>query len=93
LSNDSTGEVSNGVPIPQSHWIANYRNRVNSSLDGVAAISPSDVWAVGNFGIEHYNGQRWQRRTLRGAYLDITAVTPAELWAVGGAKILHRTCK
>jgi hypothetical protein len=45
------------VPIPFAHFAPRYDAKVDSSLNGVVALSATDVWAVG-FGIEHWNGRR-----------------------------------
>ena len=67
----------------------------NNRLHGVAAISATDVWAVGEFldpngtahsVIEHWNGQRWTIVTfsLRPSVLNaISAVSATDIWAVG----------
>jgi len=80
------------VPIPYAHWKSNYDNEENSYLDGVAAISPRDVWAVGTFGIEHYDGRSWHLSS-RDGYAAIAAASPTDIWAVGGARVLHYRCK
>jgi hypothetical protein len=67
----------------------------SSVLESVAAISPSNVWAVGsddgNVGlIEHWNGHAWVtvRNPLDHSHLTsdlhaLATVSPSDIWAVG----------
>ena len=80
-------------PIPYSHFRANYENRQDSHLADVEVISRRNIWAVGNFGIEHYNGRRWQLKSRARGYRAIAAATPADIWAAGGAKVTRLTCR
>ncbi len=79
------------VPSPNS-------NVVPDGLSGVAAVSASDVWAVGGSGsqmgggqtlIEHWDGAHWQIVTSPSPgsmynHLDgVTAVSVTDAWAVG----------
>jgi hypothetical protein len=32
---------------------------INRALEGIAAISTSDIWAAGSAGIENWNGTSW----------------------------------
>jgi hypothetical protein len=70
-------------------------------LYGVAAVSTSDIWAVGGgFSdspytsktlIEHWNGTRWAHVSSPG-YGDlygVTAVASNNVWAVGQSQVLH----
>jgi hypothetical protein len=65
-----------------------------AALYGVAAISPSNVWAVGYRGadaietlVEHWNGTIWSEVPAAGGvpgYLSsISATGPNDIWAVG----------
>ncbi len=64
------------VPVPAT---------VGSTLRAVAAVSSSDVWAVGSGVIMHYDGRQWsvsptqQRFDLHA----VVALSPTNLWAVG----------
>lgn len=80
------------VPVPAGDFMANYNNQQDSYLTGVEAVSPRDVWAVGNFGIEHYDGHRWLRSSPDDSLEAITAVTSTDIWATGGASVRHLTC-
>jgi hypothetical protein len=70
---------------------------ISGDLQGVAAASASDVWAVGSAGtgalIVHWNGRAWKRvpsPSPAGSALTGVAVTSARnAWAVGGKLILH----
>jgi hypothetical protein len=68
------------------------------ALGGVAAISPTDMWAVGDFMpqlrspqtafIEHWNGQKWSvvpspRPGQLSGLSSVRAVSAADVWAVG----------
>lgn len=64
---------------------------VNNSFSAVAALSPSDVWAVGWTTerplIEHWNGKAWQVVSnpgpAGGVLNSIYAVNSHDIWAVG----------
>lgn len=70
-------------------------------LYGLAAVSPSDVWAVGQwfsyspYGhgalIEHWNGTTWSKipNPATTSLYAVTALASNNVWAVGGAQILH----
>ena len=65
------------------------------SLNGVAALTPSNVWAVGSArnsagvsgtDIQHYNGTSWTEAStpVTGATLaSVTALSASNVWAVG----------
>jgi hypothetical protein len=68
-----------------------------SYLSDVAAISATNVWAVGN-AIEHWDGRRWtQTATIGGKTFAplaaITAVSANDIWMVGADDFLHYTCR
>src|SRR5215471_13852198 len=79
------------VPSPNTHSFT-------SGLDGVAAISPTNAWAVGGRSktgegdnnktlIEHWNGTAWTQmpapsRTESGLF-SVAATSPTNIWAVG----------
>jgi hypothetical protein len=65
-----------------------------AALSGVAAISPSNVWAVGYKGsegletlVEHYDGATWREVTVAGGssgeLTSVSATGPNDVWAVG----------
>ena len=71
---------------------------VSSALNGVAAVSANDAWAVGSAGsqisgaqtlIEHWNGTSWQIVTSPspGSFYNtlygVTAISSSNIWAVG----------
>jgi hypothetical protein len=67
-----------------------------ASLTGVAAVSPSDVWAVGRTGttvlIEHWDGRAWSAvvaplpgGATSASLAGVSATGPADVWAVGTA--------
>ena len=86
------------TPAPSSGWSIvsspspdPYGNQPNS----VAAVSGSDVWAVGTAGpnalAEHWNGSSWSivptpnpsGSGVQAQLLGVTAVTSSNVWAVG----------
>jgi hypothetical protein len=82
----SAGSNYRWCVVPNSNLVA--------SLVGVAAISPTDVWAVGsnNQGktfTEHWNGKRWQVVASPNAGKQqnilnaVVAVSTDDVWAVG----------
>jgi hypothetical protein len=77
---------------------ASYPGGANNRLLTVAALSPSDVWALGVTGrhpdpvFEHWNGSSWsivpQPASGYDVFLSgISAVGPSDIWAVGGQKV------
>ena len=73
-------------------------------LHGVAAASPTNVWAVGSSGtypapsrtlILHWSGKKWQQMpSIAGSLSAVAATSPTNAWAVGStnnndALILH----
>jgi hypothetical protein len=79
------------VPVPSPRLIGGN----GASLFGVAATSPRDIWAVGDYDagtrfqplIEHWNGARWSLipASTRGSAIlsRISMQTPSNGWAVG----------
>ncbi len=88
------------------HWDGSQWNSVSSpnpgkghdTLNAVAAISPNDVWAVGDFSqgqagvqtlIEHWNGSHWNvvpspsPGYVGDSLQGITAISASDIWAVG----------
>jgi len=68
---------------------------LGGDLGGIAAVSPTDIWAVGAVGqdpnwralIEHWDGTRW-RVALNGPpgeLSSIAVVSATDVWAVGAA--------
>jgi hypothetical protein len=62
-----------------------------AGLTSVAAVSPTDAWAVGSGGntplIEHWNGSAWSivsGAPVSGHLYSITALSGGNIWAVGG---------
>src|SRR5262245_4423886 len=68
-----------------------------NALDGVAARSPTDVWAVGSMSslanhafrnqvlIEHWNGKEWRAipSSSAGILSGVAAAAANDVWAVG----------
>ncbi len=90
----------NGYVVEQSlteHWNGTSWSVVatpstgEGNLVGVSASSSTDVWAVGDAGIdqviEHWNGARWSVVTAPAPYNTglnaVTALGPNDAWAVG----------
>lgn len=73
----------------------------NSSLSGVIALSPNDVWAVGSTSrphtsgfqplIEHWNGNAWAivdaPSPANSSFYNIAAVSANDIWVVGGYNV------
>ncbi|HEX6483729.1 MAG TPA: hypothetical protein VF043_33195 [Ktedonobacteraceae bacterium] len=102
----AVGFIANNTatgPVQQTlieHWNGAHWNVVQSPspgsspvLNGVADVSATDVWAVGNSGfnqtlIEHWNGSRWSAVTSPspGSGDDLRAVavvSASDVWAAG----------
>ncbi len=88
--------TSTGTRPARAACIATWRVSVsprvpNSFLSAVAAVSPSDVWAVGSRGlspyrtlVEHWDGKRWHVLPSRVGTLDgVAALSSRNVWAVG----------
>jgi hypothetical protein len=72
-------------------------NACGTGLRGITAISASDIWAVGDTTICHFDGTAWtvvpspqprpEYYEISYPLQDIVAVSPTDIWAVG-ARIL-----
>jgi hypothetical protein len=70
-------------------------------LFGISASSPSDMWAVGNYGGKtlalHWNGTNWTHVTspspgyTGNALTGVSAVSPSLAWAVGSYYVFRKT--
>jgi hypothetical protein len=75
------------------------KGRPNSSLSGVAALSPDDVWVCGQYQVKggqvrtllaHWNGIAWRQVAtpasvkIMNTLVAISAPAPNDIWAVGG---------
>lgn len=82
----------------QWHVVSAHPPATGSGFGAVAAVSPTDVWAVGSFTkgtvgrtlIEHWDGRRWSRirspnvGSTDGNTLNaVAAVSATDVWAVG----------
>src|SRR5258708_24544318 len=92
-----------GPPPLIEHWNGTSWRTVKAPrqagvLNGVTAVSSSDVWAVGDFNnasgvrqtlTEHWNGKKWSVvpspnvGTQPNELLGVTAVSANDIWAVG----------
>jgi hypothetical protein len=58
-------------------------------LQGVAAISSKDIWAVGDSLIAQWNGTQWQpmltQEAQHGTWTAITALSAHDIWVIGQA--------
>jgi hypothetical protein len=105
----AVGRFNASGEIPRTliqHWDGGLWNTVDSpnigpnlnDLNGVAAISARDVWAVGQFSnrqgflqtlVLHWNGQSWRPvvspnvGTHNNVLTGVTAVAANDVWAVG----------
>ena len=96
LAEHWNGSTWKRVPTPNP-------GRVLSLLSAVVTISPTDAWAVGEFGhfahaalLLHWDGTAWHRVALpanarRANLEDITAVSPTDIWVVGATALVLRT--
>ncbi|MHB8600477.1 MAG: hypothetical protein ACYDER_27170, partial [Ktedonobacteraceae bacterium] len=96
-----TGHGGHALPYTLiEHWDGQHWQIVSSPnvggfspLNGVAALSSQDVWAVGQLGDstlnEHWDGSRWSvvSPTLNGVTYSVVALTPTDIWAVGDAYV------
>ena len=72
---------------PRWH-VVSFSTSLRTKLNAVAAISPSDAWAVGSV-IEHWDGTSWQLTPSPGELTDVVALSRTNIWAVGpGSKRL-----
>jgi hypothetical protein len=72
----------------------------NTRIIAIAAISPSDVWALGAVGtgrrrsnvMENWNGSQWSVVTLpvSGILNSISAVSASDVWAVGNDGLIEQ---
>jgi hypothetical protein len=84
----------NGIKWSVSHIpFSHLKPRHDGGLNGVFAVSPTNVWAVG-FGIEHWNGKGWALVELekREDFAAIGGSAARDIWAVG-QRVKHYSCK
>jgi hypothetical protein len=97
----AVGEFTNSSSVNQTlteHWNGTTWSVVaspnmgsgNNALTGVAAVSTSDVWAVGgSFNgpfIEQWNGTKWSIVLSPAASIElngVTVISASDIWAVG----------
>lgn len=81
-----------GVEITE-HWdgaqwtiVPGAVSTVGSSLNAIAAISATNIWAVGG-DIEHWNGMQWSvvssPTPSNGGLMGISALSASNIWAAG----------
>lgn len=103
--NAGTRAVASRIPTCSGWQVVKSPNGSSSSngLQGVAAISASDTWAVGSyfgdFGdltlTEHWTGSHWSivpspNPALAGGILNsVTAISSTDVWAVGQSQDLR----
>lgn len=87
--------VNTGTASATSGWVVQYGanpDKLGDSLSAVAALSPTDAWAVGGVGefdgnalIEHWDGTRWKfvPNPVPGYMFGVTAISANDVWAVG----------
>ena len=88
--------LKNRIPLVEhfdgSKWsVVVVPNIIGGELIDIAAISPSDIWAVGAVGgatsaalTLHFNGQQWIRVSAPSAsLLGVTALATNNVWAAG----------
>jgi hypothetical protein len=78
---------SGDLGSPAMHWDGARWRLVENFSDpvwAVAALSPSDAWAVGFVSIHHWDGVTWTLVEDSGGFLtDVVFVSPDDGWAVG----------
>jgi hypothetical protein len=84
------GSSTGWTVVPSPNSLA-----INSYLNGVAAIAPNDVWAVGGTDqsgppyqslVEHWDGSSWSivsRASFPGVLYGVIALGADNIWAVG----------
>jgi hypothetical protein len=83
------------APAPNAPDVVTGSTFTPSYLDGVAAISPTDVWVVGDQAraafsstplIARWNGHAWRRYRLQAPFGlgALSVVSPDDIWAAGG---------
>jgi hypothetical protein len=58
-------------------------------LNGIAATSQNDIWAVGDNGILHYDGTAWSQVNAPNGANGVAVHTATDAWAVSNSNILH----
>jgi hypothetical protein len=94
------GQAWTQVPSPN-------RGDLNNSLAGIMALSPTDIWAVGNSAVQgppgkstlilHWDGLGWSivpspnPGYLANYLTDVFAIAPDDVWAVGDYEVESQT--
>ena len=87
---ESSGEPAVAAAAACRAWTAVASPTVDGGLlRDVSAVSPRDIWAVGDDGFspffEHWNGVRWSEFGLgfQGTLYSLSALAAEDAWAVG----------
>ena len=65
----------------------NFEFWASSTRSGVAALSATDVWAVGDYDAWHFDGTAWTVPVVGAQFAnDVDAAGPAAVWAAGSYK-------
>lgn len=73
-------------------WCRELGSPDQGSIYSISGTSATDVWAVGDRGILHWDGSRWLRYTVPGydeALVSVFAAAPDDAWAVGRNGVAH----
>lgn len=76
-------------------WATAYTLPRRRSVQYVAAVSPTNVWASGS-GVYHYNGKRWTAVATtggRGWFGALTTPSPRHVWVWSNLCPQHRRCQ
>jgi hypothetical protein len=74
---DGTAWSLRAGPPEAEFWASSARN-------GVVALSPTDVWAVGDYDAWHFDGTGWSVPAAGAQFaVDVHATGPNTVWAVG----------
>ncbi|MBI4599898.1 prepilin-type N-terminal cleavage/methylation domain-containing protein [Candidatus Uhrbacteria bacterium] len=93
VDRSAQGSLSLAALPPSGSWSLVSSPVDDYRLNGLSAVSSSDVWAVGESGnILHYNGTTWSQFTDVGSteFYSVSMVSSSDGWAVGSSgKIYH----
>lgn len=81
------------LPLCPQGGFCQHTPLTRSTLRGVWAVSPGDVWAAGGDALLRYTGGRWVRLNEAGGYVDLVDVAglpDGEIWVLASAGTLYR---
>jgi hypothetical protein len=81
------------LPLTAEHWDGNtWQESITAPVGfphGLTAISPTNVWVVGDFGISHWDGMTWTSSDAGSDAFGNIWWDGKQIWAVAAGGIIR----